>query len=42
MPPSRWFAVGSADGSELGAGARAAGGGMRGFHNQTLIALSIA
>ena len=25
MPPSRWFAVGSADGSELGAGPLAAG-----------------
>jgi hypothetical protein len=25
MPPSRWFAFGSADGSESGAGARTAG-----------------
>jgi hypothetical protein len=42
MPPSRWLAVGSADGSELGAGTRAAGDALVHLHNQTLVVLSIA
>jgi hypothetical protein len=47
MWPSCWFAVGSADGSELGVRARAAGealvrDGMRGFPNQIMVVLSIA
>jgi hypothetical protein len=42
MPPSRWFAVGSADGSELGAGARAAGDALVHVPNQTPVVLSIA
>jgi hypothetical protein len=47
MPPSRWFAVGSAGGSELGAGAHPPGEalvreGARGFHNQTMVVLPIA
>jgi hypothetical protein len=38
MLPSRWFAVGSADGSQRELGVRA---GMRRFTNQTLVVLSI-
>jgi hypothetical protein len=47
MQPDRWFGAGSAEGAD--AGARAAAGarawimeGVRGFHNQTLVILSIA
>jgi hypothetical protein len=42
MPPSRWFAVGSPDESELRAGARAAGEAPARDGAKTMVVLPIA